>query len=49
MIPAFYPNVQEKFTTNNSPAVYQDLENKKAVQKYLRHRNSEFHVNREVI
>ena len=49
MNPAFYANIQEKFTTNNSPAVYQDFDNREAVRKFLRHRNSEFHVNREVI
>ena len=35
--------------TNSSPAVYQDFDNREAVRKLLRHRNSEFHVNREVI
>ena len=49
MNPAFYANIQEIFTTKNSPAVYQDFDNREAVQKCLRHRNSEFHVNREVI
>ena len=33
MNPAFYANIQEKFTTNNSPAVYQDIDNPEAVQK----------------
>ena len=49
MNPAFYANIQEKFTTKNSSAVYQDFDNREAVRKFLRHRNSEFHVNREVI
>ena len=33
----------------NSPAVYQEFDNREAVQNMLRHRNSELHVNREVI
>ena len=49
MNPAFYANIQEKFTTKNSPAVYQDFDYREALEKRLRHWNSEFHVNREVI
>ena len=33
----------------NSPAVYQNFDNQEAVLNSLRHRNSDFHVDREVI
>ena len=49
MNPAFYASIQEKFTTNNLPAVYQNFDNRETMLKFLRHRNCEFHVNREVI
>jgi hypothetical protein len=49
MNPAFYTNIQEKFTTKNSLGVYQNFDNREAVRKFLRHRNSEFDVDREVI
>src|SRR5687768_8233578 len=48
-IRALYVKKEELFTTKNSPPVYQDSDNRKAVRNFLRHRNGEFHVNREVI